>query len=109
MRHTMRWERADTRVAPARVRWLAAFLFLVVAVPVLAQSAATYDLTWSTVDGGGGTSSGGIYSLGGTAGQPDAGLVSGGTFTLAGGFSPGGAVAQPPQFQILLPAVLRGW
>jgi len=60
----------------------------------LAQSGGGYDLTWSTVDGGGGTfSTGGVYSLGGTAGQPDAGLLSGGTWTLAGGFWPGGTGA----------------
>lgn len=40
-----------------------------------------------TVDGGGGTrSSGGSFALGGTIGQPDAGLLSGPGFTLAGGF-----------------------
>jgi hypothetical protein len=47
-----------------------------------------------TIDGGGTTrSSGGAFALGGTAGQPDAGRLSGGSFTLSGGFwSGGGAV-----------------
>lgn len=43
-------------------------------------------IPWYTVDGGGGTSTGGVYSLSGTIGQPDAGVLSGGTFTLTGGF-----------------------
>lgn len=52
-----------------------------------AQVAGSFDLSWNTVDGGGGTSSiGGPYSLGGTIGQPDAGTLSGGSFTLDGGF-----------------------
>ena len=47
-----------------------------------------YDLSWWTVDGGGLISSQGRgYVLGGTAGQPDAGAsMSGGDYTLAGGF-----------------------
>ena len=44
------------------------------------------DLAWWTVDGGGGASAGGSYSLSGTAGQPDAGALSGGVFALHGGF-----------------------
>ncbi len=38
------------------------------------------------MDGGGGTSTGGVYSVTGTIGQPDAGTMSGGTYTLQGGF-----------------------
>ena len=45
-----------------------------------------FDLSWHTVDGGGGTSSGGTFVLRGTIGQPDAGDLVGGSFTLAGGF-----------------------
>jgi len=52
-----------------------------------AQSGGPYDLTWSTIDGGGATAvTGGVYSLGGTAGQPDAGLSTGGVYSLQGGF-----------------------
>ena len=70
----------------------------------LAQSGGDYDLTWNTVDGGGATfSTGGDYSLGGTIGQPDAGLLTGGDYTLAGGFWGGGAV----EYKIYLPLVLR--
>ncbi len=45
-----------------------------------------FDLSWYTVDGGGGTSSGGDFVLRGTIGQPDAGTLAGGDFTLRGGF-----------------------
>ena len=45
-----------------------------------------YSINWSTIDGGGGTSTGGVYSISGTIGQPDAGTMSGGSYSLAGGF-----------------------
>jgi hypothetical protein len=54
--------------------------------PVQAQSGGGYDLSWSTVDGGGGTSTNGGYTLSGTIGQPDAGTMSNGPYTLVGGF-----------------------
>jgi hypothetical protein len=53
-----------------------------------AQSGGGYDLTWNVIAGGGGTSTGGAYSLSGTIGQSDASPVplSGGSYTLNGGF-----------------------
>src|SRR5881398_215977 len=48
--------------------------------------AQSYSLDWFTVDGGGGTSTGGVYSVSGTIGQPDAGAtMSGGNYSLSGG------------------------
>jgi len=47
---------------------------------------AQFALDWFTIDGGGGTSAGGAYSISGTIGQPDAGSMSGGSFALVGGF-----------------------
>lgn len=59
-------------------------------------SADTYDLTWNTVDGGGGMNSvGGTYTLSGTIGQPDAGVMTGGTYTLTGGFWAGASPSAP--------------
>jgi hypothetical protein len=55
-----------------------------------------YSLAWSTVDGGGGTSTGGVYSVTGTIGQPDAGRMSGGSYTLEGGFWGVVAAVQTP-------------
>lgn len=74
----------------------------------LAQSGGGYDLTWNTVDGGGGTSVGGVYELSGTAGQPDAGTLSGGSYTLAGGFW-GGTVAVAAQYRLYLPLIVKGY
>ena len=73
---------------------------VVLALAVFAGDAQDYAIDWWTVDGGGGTSTGGVYGLSGIIGQPDAGRMSGGTFTLVGGFwgvvgaiqTPGGPV-----------------
>jgi hypothetical protein len=56
-----------------------------------AQSGGSYDLSWTTIDGGGATMSGGSYSLDGTTGQPDAGDLVGGSYKVGGGFWGGGA------------------
>jgi hypothetical protein len=49
--------------------------------------AQTYAIDWFTIDGGGGTSTGGVYSVSGTIGQPDAGAtMSGGNYAVDGGF-----------------------
>ncbi|MCK4783851.1 MAG: hypothetical protein KAV87_08890, partial [Desulfobacteraceae bacterium] len=58
-------------------------LFLV-AAPGIAQGAGQYELSWYTIDGGGGRSSGGPYSLTGTIGQPDAAYSAGGQYELLG-------------------------
>jgi hypothetical protein len=47
----------------------------------------SYSIDWYTIDGGGGTSTGGVYSVSGTIGQHDAGgPMTGGNFSLTGGF-----------------------
>ena len=51
--------------------------------------AQTYAINWSTIDGGGGTSTGGVYSVSGTIGQPDAsGPMTNGVYSVTGGFWP---------------------
>ena len=62
---------------------LATALLLSTAASAWSQN---YSIDWFTIDGGGGTSSGGSYSVSGTIGQPDAGSMSGGAYTLIGGF-----------------------
>ena len=52
----------------------------------LCAYAQNYTLDWWSVDGGGGTCTGGVYTVSGTIGQPDAGAMSGGNYTLQGGF-----------------------
>jgi hypothetical protein len=69
------------KTAPKLVFGLAA-LFAAVCC-ALAQS---YSVDWYKVAGGGGTSTGGVFSVSGTIGQPDAGAMSGGSFSLQGGF-----------------------
>ncbi len=70
-----------------RVLPLALLFLVLVPALALAQSGGPYDLSWSTIDGGGHTfSAGGSYELGGTAGQADAGLMSGGNYELSAGF-----------------------
>ena len=47
-----------------------------------------FSIDWYTIDGGGGQSAGGVFTLTGTIGQPDAvfGGASGGTYGFVGGF-----------------------
>jgi len=61
-------------------------IYLSLVSPTFAQSGGPYELSWSTIDGGGGTSAGGSYTLAGTIGQPDAASGSGGKYELLGGF-----------------------
>lgn len=86
---------------------LAAGLLLLAGATALAQSGGGYDLSWSTVDAGGATfAGGGGYVLGATAGQADAGQLSGGDYLLGGGYWGGGAVVRPGQ-GVYLPLVVR--
>lgn len=94
-----------------RLTVLVAALTLVLAAAVAASAAQPggYDLTWSTVDGGGATACiGGPYELGGTAGQPDAGDHSGGSYSLAGGFW-GLAASFPGLYRSYLPVAIKDW
>jgi hypothetical protein len=87
-----------------KAAWFLLVCLLLLAAPLaLAQSGGGYDLRWNTVDGGGGafTTAGG-YSLGGTVGQADAGLLSGGGYVMSGGFW------QQVLAHLYLPVVMRG-
>lgn len=49
--------------------------------------AQNYNVDWYKIAGGGGTSTNGVYTLSGTLGQPDAsGAMTGGNYSLTGGF-----------------------
>ncbi len=71
---------------------IATLILAALTAPLGAQSGGGFDLTWSTIDGGGAmNSAGGAFSLSGTIGQPDAQaapVMSGGGFELTGGFWP---------------------
>jgi hypothetical protein len=60
-------------------------------------------IDWWTVDGGGGASSGGAYTLNGTVGQADAGTLSGGGLSLQGGFWSGAAT----RTMVFIPLIRR--
>ncbi|HAJ37797.1 MAG TPA: hypothetical protein DCL15_19175 [Chloroflexi bacterium] len=98
-------------VPKTSVRLALCLALLLLPAVVLAQSGSGYNLEWNTIDGGGHTfSSGGVYSVGGTIGQPDAGSVSGENYTLAGGFwglaggfGGGGTI----RYTLYLPLILR--
>ena len=62
----------------------------VVFILAFCAQAGDYQITWHTIDGGGGTSTDGDFALTGTIGQPDAGEMEGGDYKLAGGFWPRG-------------------
>ena len=73
--------------------------------PALAEGSA-FEIQWFSIDGGGSLSSnGGGYSLSGTIGQPDAGVISGGNFTVQGGFW--NTDSADNLFETLLPVVVR--
>jgi hypothetical protein len=87
--------------------WASLVLVVLLLFASIVSAAGGYDLSWWTVDAGGGTSSGSAYTLCGTAGQPDAGAMSGGTYTLAGGLWAGTGEQISTQFRILLPLIVR--
>ena len=92
---------------PAQARtWrrlpLPLFCFLILTSAFcLCARAQSHSIDWSTIDGGGGTSTGGVYSVTGTIGQPDAGAMSGGNYSLTGGFWSLIATVQTPGAPLL--------
>ena len=69
---------------------------------------AQFSIKWSTIDGGGGASAGGPFSVSGTIGQPDAGRLSGGPFKIEGGFWGGITVLQTPGAPVLKIKLIAG-
>jgi len=90
---------------PSAIRHLLLALGLILLLAGGAAAQGGYDLSWWTADSGGYTfSSGGDYSLGGTIGQPDAGLLTGPGYHLSGGFWTGGG-----PYRVYLPVVVKGY
>lgn len=86
---------------------LFALLMTIAMMVTVAAAADGYDLSWWTVDGGGGTSSGGDYTLSGTLGQPEAGApLSAVEYTLTGGFWHG-STTPVAEMKIFLPLIVR--
>jgi hypothetical protein len=66
------------------IKWSGIVCAVLFAWNVTAQS---YSIDWYKIAGGGGTSIGGVYTVSGTIGQPDAsGALTGGSYSLTGGF-----------------------
>ena len=75
-------------------------------VGIVNAAPAQYEMDWWTVDGGGGTLSGGTYSLSGTVGQADVGpAMEGGPYRLVAGYWYGAAAEQ--SYKLYLPSMLR--
>jgi len=75
---------------------------LLTCVLCVSARAQNYSIDWHTIDGGGGTSTGGVYSVSGTIGQPDARpTLSGGNFSVNGGFWNLVSVVQTPGAPLL--------
>lgn len=72
------------------MKYLMALLIILGFLSVTLALAApqSFSLPWWTVDGGGGTSSSAHYSLSGSIGQPDAGVMTGSGYIQEGGFWP---------------------
>jgi len=75
-----------------------------------AQTGGGYNLTWWTVDGGGGTVTASGYALSGMIGQPDAGAaLTGGGYALTGGFWGGSGTGGSAGggHKLYLPVIMR--
>ena len=86
---------AHTRLRRRGIALLGTTLLSLAAAGVaLSQSGGEYDLSWSKVTGGGGTSAGGSYLLTSSIGQPLAGQVQGSGYVIESGFWGGAAMEQ---------------
>lgn len=100
-------------VALAVMALLLALLLLI--GPTLASDASTVAIPWWTIDSGGGESSSAIedsrelstgeYSVQGSIGQPDAGVLTGSSYRLIGGYW--GIKTATTEFRLCLPVVAR--
>src|SRR5437870_2462332 len=69
-----------------KTKFLFTLCFILLHSPIVLH-AQSYSIDWYKIAGGGGTSTGGVYSVSGTIGQHDAGgPMTGGNFSLTGGF-----------------------
>ena len=90
-----------------RAGLVALLLCLTSSAAVASGMSAAHDLSWWTVDGGGGTLSNGSYSLSGTIGQAEAGAALGNEgYTLVGGYWYGAGV-EVERYELYLPSVIR--
>lgn len=88
---------------------LALVACLALAVPVLAQVSAIYDLPWHAIAGGGGKMESAQYTLQGTVGQAATGQMSFSGHTLCSGFwcNDLSSAETPEDHWVYLPLVLK--
>ena len=89
---------SDSRRRFAKRRYAVLALLLSTIISQLSTACAqSYSIDWYKIAGGGGTSTGSVYAVSGTIGQPDAsGAMSGGNYSLTGGFWSLISVVQTP-------------
>ena len=80
---------------------LATTIAFLMAAAVTVGRAQSYGVDWSTIAGGGGTSTAGVYTVTGTIGQADAGRLNSSDFTIDGGFWSIVAAIQEPGAPLL--------
>ena len=87
-RYGIRKSRAISSWLEIRSRMWSALLLLFLTCLLRTSAFAQFSIDWFTIDAGGGTSTGGVFSVSGTIGQPDANPqpLTGGNFSLVGGF-----------------------
>ncbi len=79
--------RTKDRCPANRSLWVASCFFILTFAFCLRASGQSYSIDWFNIAGGGGASTGGVYAVSGTIGQPDAGgPMTGGNYSLTGGF-----------------------
>lgn len=108
----MRFAEARNRFGVVRFRrsarvgtlvFVAVILLAIGGVAASGQTGSGFDLTWHRISCGGDSLQGAGYTLSTTIGQPEAGVLAGGGYTLVGGFW-GGAVSV---HRVYLPLMLR--
>ena len=83
-------------------------LVVVIAARVATAQDGDFAVDWWTVDGGGGTSTGGDFAVTGVIGQHDAAASSGDVYVLRGGFFSGAAPTPSPyEFEHSIPGVAK--
>ena len=104
--------------APAQSKtWRSVAAALCLFASTLSSQAQAFTVDWFTLDGGGGSCTGGVFAVSGTIGQLDAHAqpMTGGAFSLAGGFWSLFAIQTPgaPQLTIILnsqlPTAMVSW
>ena len=88
MKNPKKIRRTNAKLAFRNCQLRSGHFFLLFLLLTTAVHAQTFSIDWFTIDGGGGTSTGGAFAVSGTIGQSDASTqpMTGDNFSLVGGF-----------------------